>query len=124
MESALKLKIITLTLFAMLLACAEVASAEATTYALQMGQFASKSEAESLMQASTARGYPAKVIAAQDSSKNRVWVVAVGKYASPEQARGERARLSSTWGVPSSAPVIVLPPDDLDKARGEPSPLR
>lgn len=114
----MNLKPISCNLLAMLLTCSGMANAETSAYAVQMGQFTSKVTAESLAQASMTRGYPAKVIGVQDASKKMWWVVAVGQFASPDQARAEGALLSNTFGLPSSAPVILLPPKGSDKTDG------
>lgn len=78
-------------------------------YALQIGQFGSAESAGVLLKRAQTAGVVAKTIAAVDRSGQTWWIVAVGSYAQPEEARTARIAIAREISALEEMPVILLP---------------
>lgn len=78
-------------------------------YALQIGQFGSAESADVLLKRAQMAGVVAKTIAAVDRSGQTWWIVAVGSYAQPEEARTARIAIAREISALEEMPVILLP---------------
>jgi cell division protein FtsN len=80
-------------------------------YALQAGQFSSEDDAGALGRQITALKLPLGGVLNVVDQAGRSWsVVAIGPYASIDDARTARASVSTILGIDSSLSVIMLPP--------------
>ena len=79
-------------------------------YAVQVGQFADATQADVLGARVKASKLPFdKVLDVMDQAGQRWSVVAVGPYASPDEARTARAAIARELQVTDSLPLIMLP---------------
>ena len=78
-------------------------------YALQIGQFGSTESADVLLKRAQSAGVVANKIAAVDRSGQTWWIVAVGNYAQPEEARTARITIAREISALEEMPVILLP---------------
>ena len=79
-------------------------------YALQLGQFVTASDAESLEQQAQGLGLPLMRIAATDPDRTAWTILAAGRFPSPAAAQDAAARVQATLKL-ASTPVIRLPAD-------------
>ena len=79
-------------------------------YALQIGQFGLSEAADRLMQRAQENSVSAQRIAVVDRNGQKWWIVAVGSYGTPDEARTARPTVARATGVADELPVIVLPP--------------
>lgn len=80
------------------------------SYALQVGQFGSAEAADLLLKKASSGDLPAVSIAVVDRSGQPWWVVAVGQFGQPDEARTARGKIASQLGASEETPIIVLPP--------------
>lgn len=81
------------------------------TYALQIGMYADASNAESFAKQAKDSGYPVLTIPVVDKNGAQWTAVAVGKYASPDEAAVARPSVANR--LASNQPLIVIrvPPE-------------
>lgn len=84
-------------------------------YGLQVGQFASAGQAGELSSRIKSMKLPLALLDVVDQAGKRWTVVALGPYASPDEARMARASALRDLGLNESLPLILLPPP---KAKG------
>ena len=78
-------------------------------YALQAGMFSSAGGAEVLRSHVVASGLPSSVIPVVDLDGLYWFVVTVGSFQSPDDARASRSSISSQLGISEQLPLILLP---------------
>ncbi|GAA5787220.1 hypothetical protein GCM10007860_21430 [Chitiniphilus shinanonensis] len=78
-------------------------------YALQATQRADYREAQELVTQAQAEKLPASVITIAEDDGQHWYVVAIGKYASVEDARSGRVRVAQRLNLTGGLPVILLP---------------
>jgi len=78
-------------------------------YALQAGKFSSAEGAEALRSHILASGLPSSVIPGVDTDGLYWFIVSVGSFESPDEARVSRSSISSQLGISEQLPLILLP---------------
>ncbi|HUX41106.1 MAG TPA: SPOR domain-containing protein [Rectinemataceae bacterium] len=78
-------------------------------YALQAGQFASMDGAVAVDRRIMTVGLVSSVIPVVDNSGQYWYIIAVGDYPSPVEARDQRSSISAELGISDNLPVILLP---------------
>ncbi len=80
------------------------------TYGLQAGQFASEKDAFRLAARISDQGVPVTVVIVKNASGASSAVVAVGSFASTQEAQAQRMALASRLAIAPAMPVIAIPP--------------
>ena len=78
-------------------------------YGLQAGKFSSAGGAEALRSRILASGLPSSVIPVVDSDGLYWFIVSVGSFESPDDARASRSLISIELGISEQLPLILLP---------------
>ncbi len=79
------------------------------SYALQVGQFGTAEAADLLLKKFAGGDLPAAAIAVVDRSGQPWWIVAVGQFGQPDEARTARGKLVGQLASSEEMPVILLP---------------
>ncbi|MFL6623223.1 MAG: SPOR domain-containing protein [Sulfurifustis sp.] len=80
-------------------------------YALQLGSYTEAASADTWMERVRHQGFPVKKLTVKDQNGARWIVVAVGRYASPDEARTARASTARRLNWVEPLAVIRLPAD-------------
>lgn len=79
-------------------------------YALQAGRFANPAQADALGKLAREQGLPVeKALEILDADGTRWWLLPIGPYASPDEARRARAEVGERLDLEAALPVVLLP---------------